>query len=366
MAAADDRAGRPLPFCDVFHALPFRRNPFSPCNLRPYLALKRLLAREHFDIIHCHTLTGGILARLAARKSRKHGTKVIYTAHGFAFYRGAPLWRRVFGLSESLCARWTDVLITINREDTRFAARALHPRRAEYVPGVGVDITRYAHKESLREKTRSALGLSENTLMLLSVGRLDRNKNQKTMLRVLSALQKEHPDIRFHISSGNSVYVMEQLDRGLIDFGILYDSQNLSKYDSVKIPDKDIWGVLMRRDSPLAQKDYIEPQDLWDKPLILSRQAAKGSLLADWMQKDFSKLTIAATYNLLFNGSLMVDEGVGYAVCLDKIINTSDTNLCFHPLKPRIEAEAYLVWKKYQIFPKAAGIFLERLQKALA
>ena len=190
MAAADDRAGRPLPFCDVFHAFPFRRNPFSPCNLRPYLALKRLLAREHFDIIHCHTLTGGILARLAARKSRKHGTKVIYTAHGFAFYRGAPLWRRVFGLSESLCARWTDVLITINREDTRFAARALHPRRAEYVPGIGVDMTRYAHKESLREKTRSALGLSENTLMLLSVGRLDRNKNQKTMLRVLSALQK--------------------------------------------------------------------------------------------------------------------------------------------------------------------------------
>ena len=188
----------------------------------------------------------------------------------------------------------------------------------------------------------------------------------RIVARTIRTLQKEHPDIRFHISSGNSVYVMEQLDRGLIDFGILYDSQNLSKYDSVKIPDKDIWGVLMRRDSPLAQKDYIEPQDLWDKPLILSRQAAKGSQLADWMQKDFSKLTIAATYNLLFNGSLMVDEGVGYAVCLDKIINTSGTNLCFRPLKPRIEAEAYLVWKKYQIFPKASGIFLERLQKALA
>ncbi len=218
MAAADDRAGRPLPFCDVFHALPFRRNPFSPCNLRPYLALKRLLAREHFDIIHCHTLTGGILARLAARKSRKHGTKVIYTAHGFAFYRGAPLWRQVFGLSERLCARWTDVLITINREDTCFAARALNPRRAEYVPGVGVDMTRYAHKESLREKTRSALGLSENTLMLLSVGRLDRNKNQKTMLRVLSALQKEHPgrDVRLFLAGeGRQCRKLERLAQKL-------------------------------------------------------------------------------------------------------------------------------------------------------
>lgn len=218
----------------------------------------------------------------------------------------------------------------------------------------------------LVKKTEREISLSDEQVagdVYIGTGETD---TVRIVARTIRTLQKEHPDIRFHISSGNSVYVMEQLDRGLIDFGILYDSQNLSKYDSVKIPDKDIWGVLMRRDSPLAQKDYIEPQDLWDKPLILSRQVAKGSLLADWMQKDFSKLTIAATYNLLFNGSLMVDEGVGYAVCLDKIINTSDTNLCFRPLKPRIEAEAYLVWKKYQIFPKAAGIFLERLQKALA
>lgn len=218
----------------------------------------------------------------------------------------------------------------------------------------------------LVKKTEREISLSDEQVagdVYIGTGETD---TVRIVARTIRTLQKEHPDIRFHISSGNSVYVMEQLDRGLIDFGILYDSQNLSKYDSVKIPDKDIWGVLMRRDSPLAQKDYIEPQDLWDKPLILSRQAAKGSQLADWMQKDFSKLTIAATYNLLFNGSLMVDEGVGYAVCLDKIINTSGTNLCFRPLKPRIEAEAYLVWKKYQIFPKAAGIFLERLQKALA
>ena len=218
----------------------------------------------------------------------------------------------------------------------------------------------------LVKKTEREISLSDEQVagdVYIGTGETD---TVRIVARTIRTLQKEHPDIRFHISSGNSVYVMEQLDRGLIDFGILYDSQNLSKYDSVKIPDKDIWGVLMRRDSPLAQKDYIEPQDLWDKPLILSRQAAKGSLLADWMQKDFSKLTIAATYNLLFNGSLMVDEGVGYAVCLDKIINTSDTNLCFRPLKPRIEAEAYLVWKKYQIFSKSPGIFLERLQKALA
>ena len=218
----------------------------------------------------------------------------------------------------------------------------------------------------LVKKTEREISLSDEQVagdVYIGTGETD---TVRIVARTIRTLQKEHPDIRFHISSGNSVYVMEQLDRGLIDFGILYDSQNLSKYDSVKIPDKDIWGVLMRRDSPLAQKDYIEPQDLWDKPLILSRQVAKGSLLADWMQKDFSKLTIAATYNLLFNGSLMVDEGVGYAVCLDKIINTSGTNLCFRPLKPRIEAEAYLVWKKYQIFSRAAQIFLQFLREELS
>lgn len=218
VAAADDMNGRSIPYCDVFHPAPFCRNPFSPRNLRAYHVLKRILAREHFDLIHCHTLTGGILARLAARKSRKHGTKVIYTAHGFAFYKGAALWRMLFKLPEKLCAKWTDVLITINREDARYAAHALQPAHMEYVPGVGVDLSEYAHRESLREKARHALGLSEDALMLLSVGRLDRNKNQKTMLRAFAILQKEHPerDIRLFLAGeGGYRGKLERLARKL-------------------------------------------------------------------------------------------------------------------------------------------------------
>jgi DNA-binding transcriptional LysR family regulator len=155
---------------------------------------------------------------------------------------------------------------------------------------------------------------------------------------------------------------MEQLDRGLIDFGLLLGKMNLSKYDTLKLPAKDIWGVLMRRDAPLAQKDKITPDDLIGQPLIISRQADKNNDLSEWFNKHNSEPNIVATYNLVYNASLMVDEGMGYALCLDKIINTSgDSNLCFRPLEPRLELEMNLVWKKYQILTKAAEKFLDIL-----
>ena len=128
---------------------------------------------------------------------------------------------------------------------------------------------------------------------------------------------------------------MERLDKGLIDFGIVFGSVDTAKYNALKMPSKDIWGVLMRRDSLLAEQDSVSPEDLWDKPLIISHQKNQGGALNTWMKKEMSELNIAATYNLLFNASLMVDEGLGYAVCFDKIINTADNgNLCFRPLSP--------------------------------
>ena len=188
----------------------------------------------------------------------------------------------------------------------------------------------------------------------------------RLVARTAQAMNEEYPDIHYHISSGNTAFVMEQLDKGLIDFGILYDSVDLSKYDSVKIPESDVWGVLMRRDAPLASKEVITPEDLWDKPLILSQQENQKSELAVWMRYDLSKLNVVATYNLIFNGSLFVDEGMGYAVCFDKLINVSgDSTLCFRPLSPELKAAPYLVWKKYQIFSKASEKFMEYFLKYL-
>ena len=175
-------------------------------------------------------------------------------------------------------------------------------------------------------------------------------------------LQTDHPMIHFHIISGDAVTVLEQLDKGLIDFGLLFGSVDFLKYDHLKIPIQDTWGVLMRRDAPLAKKESITPEDLKDKPLIVSRQTKEGHELFEWLKKGAQTPNIAATYNLVYNGSLMVDEGMGYALCLDKIINTTGSNLCFRPLKPQIKIGMNVIWKKYQIFTKAAEKFLANLK----
>ncbi len=177
-------------------------------------------------------------------------------------------------------------------------------------------------------------------------------------------LYQTYPGIHYHIASGNAQFVMEQLDKGLIDFGIVLGFSDRTKYHFIDLPFKDTWGVLMRKDSPLAEKESVQPDDLWDKPLILSQQDDSHKALADWMQKEMSELEIVATYNLLFNASLMVEEGLGYAVGLDKIINTSGSSrLLFRPLAPKRETSMSIIWKKYQIFSKASEKFIQMMKE---
>ena len=178
-------------------------------------------------------------------------------------------------------------------------------------------------------------------------------------------LQQKYPDIRYNISSGNAEYVLEYLDKGLIDFGLLFTEIDAQKYEAIPVPIKDSWGVLMRKNSPLAEKEMICPEDLWDKPLIVPQQKGDNAYLGRWLQREESELHIVATYNLLFNASLLVDEGLGYALCYDKLINTQGSNLCFRPLSPQLEAPGFIVWKKYQVFSKAANIFLQYLREML-
>lgn len=185
----------------------------------------------------------------------------------------------------------------------------------------------------------------------------------RLIARTAKVLQEQYPQVRFHISSGDASDVTDQLDKGLIDFGILIEPVDIEKYNFIKFPVQDTWGVLMRRDSSLAGKKQITPEDLWDKPLIVSRQAGKSAVLSEWMRRDLSKMHIVSTYNLVFNASLMVSEGLGYALCLDKIINTAgDSSLCFVPMYPKLEVGLNIVWKKYQVFSKAAEKFLETLR----
>ncbi|MGO0985320.1 LysR family transcriptional regulator [Clostridioides difficile] len=179
-------------------------------------------------------------------------------------------------------------------------------------------------------------------------------------------LQREYPHIRYHLFSGNADDVRERLDKGLLDFGILIEPASMEKYDYIKLPVNDIWGLLMKKDCELAQKKTIYPEDLRGIPILTSRQTLVQNVISGWSGQDFETFNIVATYNLVYNASLMVDEGLGYALCLDKLINTTgNSNLCFRPLEPRLEAHLNIVWKKHQVFSKATKIFLNKLQSEI-
>jgi DNA-binding transcriptional LysR family regulator len=174
----------------------------------------------------------------------------------------------------------------------------------------------------------------------------------------------DFPNIRYQLFSGNAEDVTERLDKGLLDFGVLIGNVDVSKYDCLRLAAVDTWGLLMRKDSELAALSSISPKVIKNIPLLCSRQALIHNELSGWLGSDFDRLNVVATYNLIYNAALMVDEGVGYALCLDKLVNmTGDSDLCFKPLKPRFEANLNLVWKKHQIFSKAAEMFLMYYKK---
>ena len=192
--------------------------------------------------------------------------------------------------------------------------------------------------------------------------------SMKYIAVVMKELQNEYPEIKFHIYSGNAEDVTEKLDKGLLDFGVLIQPIDLSKYDYLTLPKKDVWGVIMRKDSPLAAKKVITLKDLLNVPIIASRQMSKKyskeSGFLDWFGKEFNNLNIAATYNLLYNAAIMVSAGIGYAVSLDKLADTSEqSSLCFRPLSPKLESGLDVVWKKNQVFSPAAQLFLTKLKE---
>lgn len=175
-------------------------------------------------------------------------------------------------------------------------------------------------------------------------------------------LQKRYPNIRYHFHSGNADDVMESLDRGLLDYCLFVTPVDLSKYSYVTLPAKETWGVIMRKDSPLAAKKSIKKNDLINKPLICSRQALQNEM-ANWFGEKFDKLRIVATYNLFYNASVLVEEGAGYMIALDNLANTgSESTLTFRPLSPKLESGLCLAWKKYQVFSRAEEQFLVEIK----
>ena len=185
----------------------------------------------------------------------------------------------------------------------------------------------------------------------------------KYLARAAKSLQNKYPNIHYHIYSGNGEDLYYRLEAGLLDFSVTAQTVDISKYDYLEIPSPDIWGVIMRKDSPLAQKEKVTVEDLRGLPLICSREAMNEEYLK-WFGNEFEKFNISVTYNLLYNAVIMVREGLGYALSFDKLADTGDNSeVCFRPLYPELKSSLQLIWKKYHLPSPAADLFLKHFKQ---
>ena len=185
----------------------------------------------------------------------------------------------------------------------------------------------------------------------------------KYLARVAKSLQEKYSKIHYHIYSGNGEDLYYRLESGLLDFSVTAQKVDITKYDHSAIPSPDTWGIIMRKDSPLAEKEKITVEDLRGLPLICSREAMNEEYL-QWFGSEFDKFNITVTYNLLYNAAIMVREGLGYAISFDKLADTgSNSEICFRPLYPELKSELQLIWKKYQLLSPAADLFLKQFRQ---
>ncbi len=178
-----------IPYCDKYFNLPFERSPYNFANIKVCKQLKEIIDSEIYDIIHCHTPIGSVLTRMAAKNARAKGTKIIYTAHGFHFYSGAPLinWVIYYPIERWL-SKHTDVIITINKEDYNRAKRTFKSTKIEYVPGVGVNTKRFNNIKVEKAEKLNEMNIPANSHVILSVGELNANKNHETIIKALAKL----------------------------------------------------------------------------------------------------------------------------------------------------------------------------------
>lgn len=216
---------------------------------------------------------------------------------------------------------------------------------------------------SLMDKTESAFRENEQSItgdVYIGCGEYH---STVSIMQIIRSIQEEFPDIRFHFFSSNADAIIERLDKGLLDMGFLLEPEISPRYDFKKLPLHESWGILMRKDSPLAAKESLSFAEIADLPLIMPNQTSNShrmtTLFADAMEKPHT----ICTYNLIYNAGLMVEAGIGYALCIDELINTAGSHpLTFRPLSPSLCSNVYLFTKKYQVLSKAAKLFLSRLE----
>lgn len=217
----------------------------------------------------------------------------------------------------------------------------------------------------LVDKTEMEFGEKDNLISgEIFIGAGETN-SMHILANLIKRFNKEYPQVKYNLYSGNADDIKERIDKGLIDIGLLTEPVNIEKYDFIRLPNKETWGVLMPKNSPLAKKEYIKPENLANIPIINTKRPIVQNEISNWFGIQYEKLNIIATYNLIHNAAILVEEGVGYAICFEKLININDeTNLCFKPFYPKLETGSVIVWKKHQVFSTATEKFIEIIIKA--
>ena len=187
----------------------------------------------------------------------------------------------------------------------------------------------------------------------------------RLLVDAMMEMRAAHPGVTFRLSSGNFEDISDRLDSGLVDFGLFVGDAAVAKYDYIKLPHSDAWGLLMRADDALAERASVRPQDLDGLTLLCSRQAVAGNELAGWLGREFGELDIVATYNLIHNATYMVEAGMGCAVSIEGLVNTSGTGLVFRPFEPSLTARLSFAWKRGRQLSRAAAEFLKLLQSKI-
>ena len=187
----------------------------------------------------------------------------------------------------------------------------------------------------------------------------------RLLVDAMKEMRAAHPGVTFRLSSGNFEDISDRLDGGLVDFGLFVGDAAVAKYDYIKLPHSDAWGLLMRADCPLAERTTVRPQDLDGLALLCSRQAVQSNELAGWLGREFGELDIVATYNLIHNATYMVEAGMGCAVSIEGLVNTSGRGLVFRPFEPSLTARLSFAWKRGRQLSRAAAEFLKLLQSKI-
>lgn len=216
----------------------------------------------------------------------------------------------------------------------------------------------------LTERTESDLSLlKEAASGVVHIGGIETHV-MRFLAHTILSLKDVYPQIQYDFFSGSIAEITDWLNKGLLDFGVVVAPVDMQKYDYIKLPVNDRFGVIMRKDCPLAKLPSIRPEDIGNYPVWVAHQQIEGNVLSSWLGRDLQSLNIVSTFNLITTPAMMIEEGFGMAFTFDHLVNTGEnSNLCFRPLEPKIEADIFLIWKKYQMFTRAASVFLEEVRR---